>query len=64
MGGVILPELSTQLKIKSGALMSRIAINGFGRIGRSILRIIVEQQSDIEVVAINDLGDYKNQHTY
>ena len=40
--------------------MSRIAINGFGRIGRSILRIIVEQQSDIEVVAINDLGDYKN----
>ena len=40
--------------------MSRIAINGFGRIGRSILRIIVEQQSDIEVVAINDLDDYKN----
>jgi glyceraldehyde-3-phosphate dehydrogenase/erythrose-4-phosphate dehydrogenase len=40
--------------------MSRIAINGFGRIGRSILRIIVEQQSDLEVVAINDLGDYKN----
>ena len=40
--------------------MSRIAINGFGRIGRSILRIIVEQQSDIEVVAINDLGNLRN----
>jgi glyceraldehyde 3-phosphate dehydrogenase len=40
--------------------MSRIAINGFGRIGRSILSISVEQQSDIEVVAINDHGDDKS----
>ena len=31
-----------------------------GRIGRSILRIIVEQDLDINVVAINDLGDYEN----
>jgi len=35
----------------------RIAINGFGRIGRNILRAIVESgRNDIEVVAVNDLG--------
>lgn len=35
----------------------KVAINGFGRIGRNILRAIVESgRSDIEVVAINDLG--------
>ena len=33
--------------------MGNIAINGFGRIGRSILRIIVESKLDINVVAIN-----------
>ena len=35
----------------------RVAINGFGRIGRNILRAIAESgRNDIEVVAINDLG--------
>jgi glyceraldehyde 3-phosphate dehydrogenase len=35
----------------------RVAINGFGRIGRNILRAILESgRTDIEVVAINDLG--------
>jgi glyceraldehyde 3-phosphate dehydrogenase len=35
----------------------RVAINGFGRIGRNILRAIVEsKRRDVEVVAINDLG--------
>jgi len=35
----------------------RVAINGFGRIGRNILRAIVESgRTDIEVVTINDLG--------
>lgn len=35
----------------------RIAINGFGRIGRMVLRAIVESgRQDIKVVAINDLG--------
>lgn len=33
----------------------RIAINGFGRIGRGVLRAIIEQNIDVEVVAINDL---------
>lgn len=40
--------------------MGNVAINGFGRIGRSILRIILENDSDINVVAINDLGNYEN----
>src|ERR1700749_2737136 len=35
----------------------RVAINGFGRIGRNILRAIAESgRHDIEVIAINDLG--------
>ncbi len=35
----------------------RVSINGFGRIGRNVLRAIVESgRKDIEVVAINDLG--------
>jgi glyceraldehyde 3-phosphate dehydrogenase len=35
----------------------KVAINGFGRIGRNVLRAIVESgRTDIEVVAINDLG--------
>lgn len=37
----------------------RIAINGFGRIGRNILRALYTQgyRQDLQVVAINDLGD-------
>src|SRR5246127_2149446 len=35
----------------------RVAINGFGRIGRNILRAIIEaERDDIEVIAINDLA--------
>ena len=36
--------------------MIRVAINGFGRIGRKALRLISEE-SDMEVVAVNDLTD-------
>ena len=38
--------------------MTRIAINGFGRIGRNVLRALYERnlQSEIQIVAINDLG--------
>ena len=37
----------------------RIAINGFGRIGRNVLRAVYEagRENDIRVVALNDLGD-------
>ena len=35
----------------------KVAINGFGRIGRNILRAIIESgRTDIQIVAINDLG--------
>ncbi|MCX4683936.1 type I glyceraldehyde-3-phosphate dehydrogenase [Kitasatospora purpeofusca] len=36
--------------------MTRIAINGFGRIGRNSLRALVERGSELEVVAVNDLA--------
>ncbi len=44
----------------------RVAINGFGRIGRNILRSIAENgRRDIEVVAINDLGPVEtNAHLF
>ena len=36
----------------------KVAINGFGRIGRSVLRILIERDlPDLEVVAVNDLAD-------
>jgi glyceraldehyde 3-phosphate dehydrogenase len=35
----------------------RVAINGFGRVGRSVLRAAHEQGADLEFVAVNDLAD-------
>jgi glyceraldehyde 3-phosphate dehydrogenase len=35
----------------------RVGINGFGRIGRNYFRALLEQRADIEIVAVNDLGD-------
>src|ERR1700722_13617685 len=38
----------------------RVSINGFGRIGRRVLRALFESgRTDVEVVAINDLADAK-----
>ena len=44
----------------------KLAISGFGRIGRNILRAIAEsKRSDVQVVAINDLGSAKdNAHLF
>jgi glyceraldehyde 3-phosphate dehydrogenase len=39
--------------------VKRVAINGFGRIGRNFLRAYLERRPDYEVVAVNDLGDVK-----
>ena len=39
--------------------MVNVAINGFGRIGRLALRLMMEQQDKFNVVAINDLTDAK-----
>ena len=47
-------------------MATKIGINGFGRIGRQVLRIVQEQhRRDIEVVAVNDLTDTKtNAHLF
>jgi len=37
----------------------RVGINGFGRIGRNFFRAARKQGADIEIVAVNDLGDAK-----
>jgi glyceraldehyde 3-phosphate dehydrogenase len=37
--------------------MTRIAINGFGRIGRNSLRALLERDSQLDVVAVNDLTE-------
>ena len=49
----------------------RVAINGFGRIGRQTLRAMIERAPGLEVVAINDLVDtemnallFKHDSTY
>src|SRR6202046_4742858 len=47
-------------------MVAKVAINGFGRIGRLVLRGILESgRKDIEVVAINDLGPVEtNAHLF
>lgn len=39
--------------------MAKVAINGFGRIGRTFFRMAIDRP-EIEIVAVNDLGDIKN----
>jgi len=39
--------------------MTRVAINGFGRIGRGIVRAAIAQNSELQIVAVNDLADSK-----
>lgn len=39
--------------------MTNVAINGFGRIGRLVLRVILDKHPDLNVVAINDITDAK-----
>lgn len=40
-------------------MANRIAINGFGRIGRQVFRVLLERYQDLEVVALNDLMNAK-----
>jgi glyceraldehyde 3-phosphate dehydrogenase len=41
-------------------MTARVAINGFGRVGRLCLRSMLERQKDqLSVVALNDLADLK-----
>ena len=41
-------------------MSTKVAINGFGRIGRAVARIIFQRAGDLELVAINDLSDAKS----
>jgi glyceraldehyde 3-phosphate dehydrogenase len=41
-------------------MSTKVAINGFGRIGRAVARIIFQREGDLELVAINDLADAKS----
>jgi len=38
----------------------KVAINGFGRIGRAMARIIMQRKGELELVAVNDLSDAKS----
>ena len=45
--------------------MPKVAINGFGRIGRQFLKAMIERHPNIEIVALNDLADPKmNAHLF
>jgi len=41
-------------------MATKVAINGFGRIGRAVARILLERKGDLDLVAINDLSDAKS----
>lgn len=41
-------------------MSTKIAINGFGRVGRTVLRRLLDTNSDLKVVAINSLSDIEN----
>jgi len=41
-------------------MATKVAINGFGRIGRAVARIIMQRKGDLDLVAINDLADAKS----
>jgi glyceraldehyde 3-phosphate dehydrogenase len=41
-------------------MATKVAINGFGRIGRAVARIILERNKGLELVAVNDLSDAKS----
>jgi len=46
-------------------MTTRIGINGFGRIGRLVMRAIMEKKADIDVAVVNDLTDTKtNAHLF
>jgi len=41
-------------------MATKVAINGFGRIGRAVARIIMQRAKELELVAVNDLSDAKS----
>lgn len=41
-------------------MATKVAINGFGRIGRAVARIIMQRKGELQLVAVNDLADAKS----
>jgi glyceraldehyde 3-phosphate dehydrogenase len=41
-------------------MATKVAINGFGRIGRAVARLIMQRKGELELVAVNDLSDAKS----
>ena len=41
-------------------MSTKVAINGFGRIGRAVVRVLFERKGELELVAINDLASPKD----
>jgi len=41
-------------------MATKVAINGFGRIGRAVTRILIERAGELDLVAINDLAPAKS----
>jgi len=41
-------------------MATKVAINGFGRIGRAVARLIIQRKNDLDLVAVNDLSDAKS----
>jgi len=41
-------------------MATKVAINGFGRIGRAVARIIMQRKGELDLVAVNDLADAKS----
>ena len=41
-------------------MSTKVAINGFGRIGRAVARIIMQRKGELDLVAVNDLADAKS----
>ena len=41
-------------------MATKVAINGFGRIGRAVARILLAKKGELELVAVNDLAPVKS----
>ena len=41
-------------------MATKVAINGFGRIGRAVARVIMQRKGELDLVAVNDLSDAKS----
>ena len=46
--------------IRSFTMATKVAINGFGRIGRAVARILLAKKGELELVAVNDLAPVKS----